>query len=160
MRRSGLPLSEFLRLTGQTEADLRKRLRGRAEADLRTDLVLDKLVELEALQATEEEISERVEVLLADATEEDSGLREFLATPSGRHALSHDIERRKAIQRLIAIGDGTAPELVAAAAMEPVTAEEAPETAVAEETAQPAAAGDTAEPVAAEEDVEPAAESA
>ncbi|HSN77622.1 MAG TPA: trigger factor [Anaerolineae bacterium] len=116
MRRSGLPLSEFLRLTGQTEADFRQLLRGRAEAGLRTDLVLDKLVEIESLQATEAEIDERVETLLADATEDSSGLREFLEMPSGRHALSHDIERRKAVQRMIAIGDGTAPELAAAPA--------------------------------------------
>ncbi len=114
MRRSGLPLSEFLRLTGQTEDDFRQRLRGRAEAGLRTDLVLDKLVEIESLQAIEAEIDERVEALLADAPEDTSGLREFLEMPSGRHALSHDIERGKAIQRMIAIGDGTAPELAAA----------------------------------------------
>ena len=132
MRRSGLPLSEFLRLTGQTEADLRKRLRGRAEAELRTDLVLDKLAELEALQATEEEIDERAEALLADATEEDTSLREFLEMPSGRHALSHDIERRKAIQRMIAIGAGTAPELAAAPA-EAWCDEPEPEAAETEE---------------------------
>lgn len=136
MRRSGLPLSEFLRLTGQTEADLRKRLRGRAEADLRTDLVLDKVVELEGLEATEEEITERVEVLLANSSEESSGLREFLQTPGGRHALSHDIERRKAIGRLIAIGDGTAPELAAEAASADLPAEAPQETG---EPAEPSA---------------------
>jgi FKBP-type peptidyl-prolyl cis-trans isomerase (trigger factor) len=90
---------------------------------LRVDLVLNKLVEAESLQATEAEIDERVEALLADAPEEDSSLREFLQMPSGRHALSHDIERRKAIQRMIAIGDGTAPELAAAPAEETVVAE-------------------------------------
>ena len=114
MRRAGLPLSEFLRLTGQSENDLRQRLRGQAEAQLRVDLVLDKLVEVESLQATEAEINERVEALLADASDEDRDLSNFLETPAGRHALSHDIERRKAIQRMIAIGDGTAPELTAA----------------------------------------------
>ncbi len=109
MRRAGLPLSEFLRLTNQTEADLRQRLRGQAEMQLRVDLVLDKLVEVESLQATEAEIDERVATLLADAAEDNSSLREFLEMPSGRHALSHDIERRKAIQRMIAIGEGVAP---------------------------------------------------
>jgi trigger factor len=123
MRRAGLPLSEFLRMTGQTENDLRKRLQGQAEMQLRVDLVLDKLVEVESLQATEAEIDERVETLLADAPEEDSSLREFLQMSSGRHAMSHDIERRKAIQRMVAIGEGTAPELAAAPAEEAVVAE-------------------------------------
>ena len=135
MRRSGLPLSEFLRLTGQTEADLRKRLRGRAEADLRTDLVLDTLVGLEGLHATEDEITERAGQVLSDGTEADDTLKQFLESPGGRRALSHDIERRKAIQRMVAIGDGTAPELAAApadaAASEPAApvAEPAPDAA-------------------------------
>jgi trigger factor len=135
MRRSGLPLSEFLRLTGQTEADLRKRLRGRAEADLRTDLVLDTLVGLEGLHATDDEITERAGQVLSDGTEADDTLKQFLESPGGRRALSHDIERRKAIQRMVAIGDGTAPELAAApaeeAASEPASpvAESAPEAA-------------------------------
>ncbi len=126
MRRSGLPLSEFLRLTGQTEADLRKRLRGRAEADLRTDLVLDTLVGLEGLHATDDEITERAGQVLSDGTEADDTLKQFLESPGGRRALSHDIER---------IGDGTAPELAAApaeeAASEPASpvAESAPEAA-------------------------------
>lgn len=144
MRRAGLPLSEFLRMTGQTENDLRERLQGQAEMQLRVDLVLDKLVEVETLQATEAEIDERVAALLADASEEDSSLREFLEMPSGRHALSHDIERRKAIQRMIAIGDGTAPELAVA----PVEAEASAEPAAVETQAE-------ADEVAAEEPQEP-----
>ena len=132
MRRAGLPLSEFLRMTGQTEDDLRQRLRGQAEMQLRVDLVLDKLVEVEGLQATEAEIDERVAALLEDAPGEETDLRDFLEMPSGRHALSHDIERRKAIQRMIAIGDGTAPELAAA----PVEAEVSAEPAAVEAQAQ------------------------
>ena len=151
MRRAGLPLSEFLRMTGQTEDDLRKRLRGQAEMQLRVDLVLDKLVEVESLQATEAEIDERVAALLADAAEADSSLSDFLETPSGRHALSHDIERRKAIQRMVAIGDGTAPEL----AVEPVEVEAGAEPAAVEAQAgaEPAAveAQAKADEVAAEE---------
>jgi trigger factor len=123
MRRSGLPLSEFLRLTGQTEADLRKRLRGRAEADLRTDLVLDTLVAVEGLHATDDEITERAGQLLSEDTEAGDGLEQFLESPGGRRALAHDIERRKAIQRMVAIGEGTAPELAAAPAEEAVGAE-------------------------------------
>lgn len=142
MRRAGLPLSEFLRMTGQTENDLRQRLRGQAEMQLRVDLVLDKLVEAESLQATEAEIDERVAALLADASDEDSGLRDFLEMPSGRHALSHDIERRKAIQRMIAIGDGTAPELAAAPAEDAVAVEP---TAVEDQTQTSEVVGEEAQ---------------
>ncbi len=116
LRRAGLPLSEYLRMTGQTEADLRQRLRSRAEAGLRVDLTLNKLVSLEGLGATEDEIHQRIEEMAANNEEEGETLRPFLESPAGHHALSHDIERRKAILRMIAIGDGTAPELAVEAA--------------------------------------------
>ncbi len=141
MRRAGLPLSEFLRMTGQSEDDLRERLRSRAEAQLRVDLALTQLVKDESLQATDDEINVRIEEMLVDEEEENiGGLRDLMESEAGRHALAHDIERRKAILRLIAIGDGTAPELAAA----PVEAE----TAV-----EPTAVGDQAQEgvVAAEE---------
>jgi hypothetical protein len=56
--------------------------------------------------------------------------------PSGRHALSHDIERRKAIRRLIAIGEGAAPELAAEVAPADPPAEAPQETG---ESVEPAA---------------------
>jgi len=118
MRRAGLPLSEYLRMTGQTEADLRQRLRGRAEASLRVDLTLAKLTALEGIEATEDEIRQRIEEMAANNEEEGETLRPFLESPAGHHALAHDIERRKTILRMIAIGDGTAPELVIEAAEE------------------------------------------
>lgn len=147
MRRSGLPLSEFLRLTGQTEDDLRQRLRGRAEAGLRADLMLDTLAKLEELRATDAEIDERISQLLADVPSDDEGLRLFMESPSGRHALSHDIERSKAIKRMIAIGAGEAPELPAEPDALPAPAEAEATEPVAEAEELPAPA-ETEEPAA------------
>lgn len=113
MRRVGLPMSEFLRLTGQTMDDMRARLRDQAEEQLRVDLVLDQLAVDEHIHVSDAELDTRIEELVASSTAEDTaGLREFLSSPSGRHALSHDIERRNALARMIAIGEGNAPELV------------------------------------------------
>lgn len=113
MRRVGLPMSEFLRLTGQTVDDMRARLRDQAEEQLRIDLVLDQLAVDEHIHVSDAELDARIEELVASSTAEDTaGLREFLSSPSGRHALTHDIERRNALSRMIAIGEGNAPELV------------------------------------------------
>lgn len=111
LKRSGIPLPEFLRMMGQTEQSYRQRMRGSAEARLKGDLVLDKLVELERLQATAEEIDTESAGLLEEAGEDRDTLRQMVESEAGRHALAHDIERRKAIERMLAIGEGKAPEL-------------------------------------------------
>jgi trigger factor len=113
LKRSGIPLPDFLRMMGQTEQSYRQRMRGNAEARLKGDLVLDKLVELEKLQATDEEIDAQVAGILEDAGEDRDTLRQMVESEAGRHALAHDIERRKAIERMLAIAEGTAPELPA-----------------------------------------------
>lgn len=114
MRRVGLPMSEFLRLTGQTADDMRAQLRAQAEDQLRIDLALDQLAADEHIHVADAEIDARIEELVSNSSAEDTaGLREFLAGASGRHALMHDIERRNTVARMIAIGEGNAPELVA-----------------------------------------------
>lgn len=114
LRRSGLPLKEFLRLTGQNEQTYRQRIKGAAEKRLRSDLVLDKLVEVEHLHATPEEIEAHTAELLEASGDEVESMRELLANAGSQAVLAHDIERRKAIERMMAIADGTAPEPVEA----------------------------------------------
>jgi trigger factor len=111
LRRSGIPLQDFLRMTGQTEQSYRQRMRANAEMRLKGDLVLDKLVELESLQATEEELAAHRDELVEDAGEDSENFRQMLESEAGKHAMAHDVERRKAVQRMLAIAEGTAPEL-------------------------------------------------
>ena len=127
LRRSGIPLQEFLRMTGQTEKAYRERMRGTAEMRLKGDLVLDKLVEVEHLQATDEEIAAQRQDLLEDAGEDSESFRQMLESEAGRHAMAHDVERRKSVERLLAIAEGNAPELAAA---EDAVTETAAETVV------------------------------
>ena len=112
LRRSGIPMPDFLRMMGQTEQSYRQRMRGTAEARLKGDLVLDKLVEMEDLQATDEELDTHSAEMLEEAGEDSETLRQMVESEAGRHALAHDIERRKSIERMLAIAEGKAPELV------------------------------------------------
>lgn len=127
--RMGLPLSDYLRITRQSEAQYRQRFLAQAEMRLRGDLVLGHLPELEGLQVTPEEIAEATESLLASTGSSGEGVASFLASPSGQATIVIDILRRKAMNRLMAIADGTAPELPEPA---PAGAEDEPAQAAAE----------------------------
>jgi len=115
LARAGLPMSEFLRLTDQTEETFRNRLHGPAEQRLRGELVLSKLAELEQLTASDQEIDEQAADLLSVTPESGRDTFEtFLRSSDGRQALAADIVRGKSLERLLLIGEGLAPELPAA----------------------------------------------
>jgi trigger factor len=111
MERMGLPLSEYLRITRQTEEQFRQQFLLEADRRLRVDLVLGELPGLEGLEASPEEIAEATESLLSSADASGEGVAAFLASPSGQASIAIDILRRKGIERLMAIADGTAPDL-------------------------------------------------
>ena len=136
LRRSGIPLQDFLRMTGQSEQSYRQRMRATAEMRLKGDLVLDKLVEVEHLQATEEELDAHRDDLLQDAGEDSENFRQMLESDAGRHAMAHDVERRKAVQRMLAIAEGTAPEPEPAGAGEAASENEAVSQPVTETVAE------------------------
>lgn len=149
MQRIGLPLAEYLRILGQDEEQYRERFRNPAEAKVRGELILDKLAELEHIQASDDEIDERMAQLLdgSDDEKEEAALRTMLSSESGRMAVGLDIVRSKTIERLREIGLGTAPELPVAVAVaaEPgapaeVGTEDAPEAEVQESEPEPSVA--------------------
>ncbi|MEA3337239.1 MAG: trigger factor [Chloroflexota bacterium] len=107
LQRSGLPLNEYLRLTSQTQEQFREQLSGVAEMRLQSDLVLDKLVEAEGLEVSDEELEEyRTELI--ESSNDAQGIIEMLDSEGGRSAMRRQILRRKSIDRLLAIADGTA----------------------------------------------------
>lgn len=109
--RLGIPFSEYLRIVGRTDAQFRSEARETARKQLLSDLVIEKLIDVEHLEPTDDEISDRVQEILDRETDDAEGLSDLLRTPGGRHAVMHEVERRNAIKRLIAIADGTAPSI-------------------------------------------------
>lgn len=144
LERSGIPFADYLRIMRQTEAQFRAQLRQPAERRLRADLLLARVPELEGLTASDEEIAEEAEKLLADAGDNAESMRSILESPAARATVANDILRQKAIDRLLQIAEGTAPELPAAGAPDAADSAAAAPAAVAEPA--PAAA---AEPEAA-----------
>lgn len=111
MNQAGLPLNEFLRITGQSEAEFREQMQTIAETQLRHELLLDKLQELEGIQPTEEEVSQYIAAVLAVGGEEARSVRNLLKSADGRALIASNLARRQTIERMIQIADGTAPPL-------------------------------------------------
>lgn len=111
LERMGLPFAEYLRITRQTEDQFRQQFMTQADKRLRADLVLGELPALEGLKASSEEIAEATDNLLASPGGSGEGVAAFLASPSGQASIAIDILNQKGIERLMAIADGTAPDL-------------------------------------------------
>lgn len=136
LERMGLPIKEFLRMTGQSEQQFREQLLPVAEMQLKSDLVLGQLIELEQLAATDEEVEERLSELLEETS--DKNLERMLRSESGRAAVANEIAHRKAIERMLAVAEGKAPPLEEAKA-EATAETETPAEAKAQAQTEPEA---------------------
>ncbi len=66
LRMQGLSLKDYFKYTGQTLDDIRKQVRPQAETQVKTRLALEKIVELENISATEDEINAEYDRLVKD----------------------------------------------------------------------------------------------
>ena len=60
MMYQGLRLDDYLKYTNQTREDYRKSFKAQAEKQVKTQLVIDKILTVEGIKATEEEIDEKI----------------------------------------------------------------------------------------------------
>lgn len=133
-RQQGVGLQDYLKMTGQTEQDLQASLRGPAETRIKRSLILTALAEREKLTADEEEMQEQQQRLLSAFSDDPAVAQSFLATAQGRDIIRRDILNRKALERLIAIAKGEAPELDTGDGSEPSPAGEESQATLREES--------------------------
>lgn len=108
LRSQKLSLAEYLRIEKKSEDDLRRELEPRARQRIRRALVLSEVVEVEGLEASEEEVQAELERMVAGAREMAENVRKIFDHPSGRKRIAVDLLTQKAIQRLVAIARGEA----------------------------------------------------
>jgi trigger factor len=101
MKQQGLSLDDYFKFTNVNRDDFRNNLKGDAERNIRIELVLSKIGEVEAIDATEEELDEEIKVF-ADAygydfDEYKKGLKERML-----EYIKSNIIRRKTIDMLVA----------------------------------------------------------
>ncbi len=91
LRMQGLSLDMYFKYTQQTLDDLRKQMRPQAESQVKTRLALEKIVELEGIVASEEDINAEYERLAAAYSMEVDKIKDLIA--------SEDIAKDMAVQK-------------------------------------------------------------
>lgn len=160
LRDYGFPnLEQYLQQMGQTVEQYRDSIRDQAELMAKRNLLISELYRLEGIEATDEEVEERINRIIGDDAESNSdavqAFRDMMMSGSGRAVLESQILQEKSIERLLAIARGEdvpppapkpAPETAAAT---PATEEVAAEEAAAPEGEIPAEAAPGSEESAA-----------
>lgn len=129
----GLDMDIFLKVTGKTEEDVREEMRENAEEAIRRGLVFAKLIELEKLSVSDEEIEDEISTRSLSFGAQAGLARQLFTTPQAKNALINELLIDKAVERLSLIAQGEAPDLSELEVEEPA------------EESQPADAGPEAE---------------
>ncbi|MFQ5409947.1 MAG: hypothetical protein ACE5FI_16185, partial [Anaerolineales bacterium] len=150
-----LSFEDFLKLENKTEEEYRAELETQAAEQIRRGYVLGKVIELEELDVTDDDISTQVDKTASAFGEAADRIREAFDTPAARQSIHLDLLTGKALDRLMEIAKGEAPPLPEAKAAEPAAEaaaddDDAPETG----SPDPAAASETVEPEVAPEDMQ------
>ncbi len=109
-RETQLPLEEYLRFQGKTLEEMREELKPRAQARVKRALVLGEIVRREGLEVTGEEVSTRIEEVSAPWGIRAGEIRSSLQSEEGQKSVTNRLLGEKAVQRLVAIAKGEAPQ--------------------------------------------------
>lgn len=110
LRAQKISLPDYLKVQGKSEAELRAELEPRARERLLRGLVLSQVVETEKLAVTDEDVKAEIERLADGAGASADSVRKVLDHPSGRRRVAVDLLTEQALQRLVAIARGEAPD--------------------------------------------------
>lgn len=113
-RKTRLSLEDYLRFQDKTVEKVREELKPTAQARLKHFLMINEIIKLEALDVNEEEISAHIEKISAPLGAQADAVRSSLSSAEGQETIRLRLLIDKAIQRLVAIARGEAPELVSA----------------------------------------------
>jgi len=126
---SGMTADIFFRMVGKTREAYLREMRPTVEGRLRKRLVLQKVGELEGIEADPEAIQAEIERMVETAGDRADEVREMLESEGGRESIASDLVVEQAQARVAAIGRGEieyeAPAQAGADVESPPEAEEA-----------------------------------
>jgi len=120
-----LSLEDYLHVRSMSMEELREELEPRAVAHLKRALVLGEVVRQEGLDVDGEEIGAHIEKMSAPWGARAEEVRSSLSSDRGQRAVRSRLLADKAVQRLLAIARGEAPEPTSADEVEGQAGEEA-----------------------------------
>jgi trigger factor len=111
LREGGLTLDDYIRIKGISRDEIRKELRPAAEQRLRRALVLGTVVEAEHLEVSQDEIGDEIETMILSFGDQAALARQLMSGEDSKRSIASRLLTQKAIDRLIEIARGEAPEL-------------------------------------------------
>lgn len=107
LREQRLTLDDYLKIEGKSEDDLREEYKPRAEERLKRSLILGKVVDLEGLKVSDDELVDKVNRMVALFPNQAATLRKLYSKNSeARLSLAMNLLTEKAQHRLMAIAKG------------------------------------------------------
>ena len=94
----GLKLEQYLQMIGKTEGEVRKEFEEQANRSVKSRLVLEAIVKAEKLQASEEEIGEKIKEM---AKQYNKPEEELLANEQLREYIGESMKTEKAIEFIV-----------------------------------------------------------
>ena len=95
----GLKLEQYLQMMGKTEEDMRKEYEPQAMEAIKSRLVLEAVIKAEKIEATQEEIDEKMKEMAKNYGKEND--EEFLKNENVRNYIEQGLESEKAIDFLV-----------------------------------------------------------
>jgi trigger factor len=106
LREQRLTLEDYLKIESKTKEQFREEQRPTAEERLKRALVLGKIVELERLTVTDDDVDSEINAFVQLVGASGENLRKSLASRSSRKALAMDLITGKAVRRVAEIAKG------------------------------------------------------
>lgn len=115
LRAQNLDLQAYLKIEEKTEDEFRLELEPQAEERLKRALTLGKVVELEQVEVEGSDIDAEIEKLIGSFENEadKESARKIFDNPVGRNRINLDVISDRAVERLISIAKGEAPNVEA-----------------------------------------------
>ena len=94
----GLNLNQYMQMLGKTEADMRNEFKEQAERQIRSRLVLEAIVKAEKIEATDEEVAEKVKEMAKQYGRKEE---ELLENEQLKEYISENLKTEKAIDFIV-----------------------------------------------------------
>lgn len=118
LRRQGLTLDDYIRMSNLKREDIKASYRDNAIRNLKRALVLREIRQVEKIDVADAAIDAEIDKMLVQFGDQAASLRGILDTPQMRENIKNDLMEQGTLDRVVAIAKGEAPALDAPAAEE------------------------------------------
>ena len=94
----GLNLNQYLQIMGKTEEDVRKEFRDQAEKSVKSRLVLEAIIKAEKLEATPDEVTEKIKEMAKQYNRKEE---ELLENVQLKDYIAENLKTEKAIDFIV-----------------------------------------------------------